>query len=115
MDHLLYDKDILDTLRENLDKPHLFQYILKAGNTYQGTATEQGDVLETKVNRVFASKEKGFCLFKKRHDNGLVRFADAPIDMYVFNQDCSELENAKDIIDLTHYYQIILKRLERWI
>ena len=115
VDHLLYDKDILDTLRENLDKPHLFQYILKAGNTYQGTATEQGDVLETKVNRVFASKEKGFCLFKKRHDNGLVRFADAPIDMYVFNQDCSELENAKDIIDLTHYYQIILKRLERWI
>ena len=115
VNHLLYGKDILNTLRENLDKPHLFQYILKAGNTYQGTSTEKGEVLETKVNRVFASKEKGFCLFKKRHDNGLVRFADAPNDMYVFNNDCKEFKDAKSIIDLTHYYQIILKRLERWI
>jgi hypothetical protein len=115
VDHLLYNKDILNTLRENLDNLDLFQYILKAGHTYQGTATEKGEILDTKVNRVFASKKKGFCLFKIRHDQGLVRFADAPIDMYLWNQDCSELENAKDIIDLTHYYQIILKRLERWI
>jgi hypothetical protein len=112
---LLYEKDILKTLRENLKNPHLFQYILKAGHTYQGTATEQGEVLETKVNRVFASEQKGFCLFKKRHDDGLVRFADAPLDMYLWNADCKDLKDAENIIDLNHYYQIILKRLERWI
>ena len=114
VNYLLYGSDITKTLKENLENPKLFQYILKAGNTYQGTATEKGELLDTKVNRVFASKNKGFCLFKKRHDNALVRFADAPNDMFLWNQDCNELENAKDIIDLTHYYQIILKRLERW-
>jgi hypothetical protein len=35
--------------------------------------------------------------------------------MYLWNSDCSELENFKSIIDLNHYYQIVLKRLERWL
>lgn len=113
-DHLLYGKHIGDTLTENLDKPQLFQYILKAGNTYKGTATEEGILLDTKVNRVFASKKPGFCLYKQRHDKGLVRFPDAPIHMHLFNNDCNEIENFESIIDLDHYYQIIVKRLERW-
>ena len=46
--NLVYDKDILETIRENLNKPHLFQYILKAGHTYQGTSDEKGEVLKQK-------------------------------------------------------------------
>lgn len=111
---LIYKKDILDTIVENLDKPYLFQYILKAGNTYKNVTDEQGNEYN-KVNRVFASEQKGLCLFKQRHDGGLVRFADAPMDMFLFNGDCSEIENFEKIIDINHYYQIILKRLERWI
>jgi len=114
VDYLVYGKDIIATLKENLDKPHLYQYILKAGHTYQGTANDQGQLLETKVNRVFANKRKGLCLFKLRHDNGLVRFADSPMNQYLFNNDCSEIENFAEIIDLNHYYTIVKKRLERW-
>jgi hypothetical protein len=114
VDKLVHDKDILDTLTENLDKPHLYQYILKAGGTYKGTYDEKGNEYN-KVNRVFAAKSSGFCLYKMRHDEGLVRFADAPLNMYLWNSDCSELENFKSIIDLNHYYQIVLKRLERWL
>ena len=111
---LIYERDILNTLVENLNKPHLFQYILQAGHTYKGTVNEQGQMFN-KVNRVFASKKEGFCLFKQRHDNGIVRFADAPTNMFLFNDDCSKLENFEKIVDLNHYYQIITKRLERWM
>jgi hypothetical protein len=112
---LIHGKDITETLLENLDKPHLFQYILKSGKTYQGTCNEKGELLETKVNRVFASKNQGCCLYKLRHDNGLVRFADSPLSMYLWNQDCNEIEDFESIIDINHYYQIVIKRLERWI
>jgi hypothetical protein len=112
---LIHGKDITETLLENLDKPHLFQYILKSGKTYQGTCNEKGELLETKVNRVFASTKQGCCLYKLRHDNGLVRFADSPLSMYLWNQDCNEIDNFESIIDINHYYQIVIKRLERWI
>jgi hypothetical protein len=114
VEKLVNGKDILETLISHLNQPHLFQYILKAGNTYKGTYDENGNQYN-KVNRVFASKKDGFCLFKMRHDNGLVRFADAPTSMYLWNQDCSELKNFERIVDLNHYYQIVIKRMERWI
>jgi len=110
---LVYDKDIIETLQENLDKPALYQYILKAGNTYQGSFSEQNQEYN-KVNRVFAGKHEGFCLFKKRYDGGLVRFADAPLNMYLWNDDCSEIRNFKRVLNIDHYYQLIIKRMERW-
>ena len=112
---LVHGIDVTETLLEHLDKPHLFQYILKAGGTYQGSCDEKGRLLDTKVNRVFASQKEGGCLYKLRHDNGIVRFADAPQSMFLWNQDCNEITNFKNIIDINHYYQIIIKRLERWI
>jgi hypothetical protein len=114
VDKLIHNKDVLDTLTENLDKPHLYQYILKAGGTYRGTFDEKGQEYN-KVNRVFASKKPGFCLYKKRYDDGLVRFADAPLDMFLWNGECSEIENFEKIVDLNHYYQIVMKKLERWV
>jgi hypothetical protein len=114
VNHIVHGKDVLECLEENLDKPHLFQYILKAGNTYKGTCKENGELLETKVNRVFASKNEGLCLYKKRQDDGLVRFADAPLNMFLWNDDCSELEDFERVVDINHYYQLVTKRLERW-
>jgi hypothetical protein len=67
------------------------------------------------VNRVFAGKKEGFCLYKRRHDDGLVRFADAPLNMYLWNNDCNEIETFEKIVDLNHYYQLVIKRLERWM
>ena len=113
VEHLINGKDVLETLLENLDKPHLFQYILKSGSTYLGVFDEKGNEYN-KVNRVFASKKEGFCLYKRRHDNGLVRFADAPISMYLWNNETSEIDNFEKIVDINHYYQLVLKRLERW-
>lgn len=113
VDKLVYGKDVLTTLQENLDQPHLYQYILKAGRTYRGT-TDANGMLYNKVNRVFATKEEGLCLYKQRHDDGLVRFADAPLNMYLWNGECSEIERFEQIVDINHYYQIIMKKLERW-
>lgn len=114
VNHLVYGHDVLDTLYKHLDQPHLYQYILKAGNTYKSSCDQHGRQYN-KVNRVFASQKEGFCLYKQRHDNGLVRFADAPIHMFLWNEDCSEIEDFESIVDLDHYYQIVNKRLERWI
>lgn len=113
-EYLINGKDIYGTIYENADKPQLFQYILKAGGTYKGTFDEAGNEYN-KVNRVFASKKEGFCLYKKRFDDGLVRFADAPVNMHLENGDCNEIKNFHEIVDLNHYYQIVTKRIERWI
>jgi len=114
VEHLVNDADIIETINSNLDKPHLFQYILKAGSTYKGVCKENGEELNTKVNRVFASQKNGYCLYKKRHDNGLVKFADAPVNMYLHNGECDEIVNFEEIVDIEHYYNIITKRVERW-
>ena len=114
VDNIVKGKDIITTLRENLDKPHLFQYVLQAGGTYQGTFDEKGNQYN-KVNRIFASKKDGFCIYKKRHDGGLVRFADSPTKQFLWNQDCNDIDDFSKIVDLTHYYKLVIKKLERWL
>ena len=115
VEHLVNGADIYQTLLDNVKNPHLFQYVLKSGNTYKGTFDKYGKQYN-QVNRVFASQREGFCLYKCRHDNGLVRFADAPLNMYLHNEDCSEIvDDFNKIIDLNHYYQLVIKRLERWL
>lgn len=115
VDYLVHGKDVYTTLIENINKPHLFQYILKAGNTYQGTYSKDGQEEFQKVNRIFAAKEEDFYLVKKRADNGLVKFADAPSSMMLWNDDCSLIQDFEEKLDLNHYKQLIDKRLERWI
>lgn len=112
---LVYNKDILQSLLENLDDPKLFQYILQAGSTYKGTF-DSGDNQYNKINRVFACKGQGVKLMKKRQDDGLVHFADSPDRMWVFNEDLGKLDPAefRDKLDLNWYYKLISKKLEAW-
>ena len=116
VDHILYGKDVVETLMENLDNPNLYQYVLQAGGTYRGVVNSHkpDELLPTKVNRIFAIKEKGLEIVKKRMDGGLVKFADAPSNMYLWNADLKELKNFKDIVDLQWYYDLTLKNLEKW-
>lgn len=116
VDKLLFDKDPLKTIRDNLDKPILFQYVLKAGSTYKGVFDEEGNRTQN-VNRVFAAKEKTpgtTKLYKMRHDGGRVNFPDMPENMYVFNGDLEGFDNFRDIVDIQHYYNIVYKKLDGW-
>lgn len=113
VNYLVYGKDVLTTIQENLDKPRLFQMILQAGNTYQGTFDQYGKKYN-KVNRVFPIKKDGVMLYKKRQDDGMVRFPDAPEEMLVWNNDVSDLNNFGKVIDINFYYQLINKALGRW-
>ena len=110
---LVHNKDVLETLIENRDKPELYQYILQAGRTYQGTFDQDNKKYQN-INRVFACRNKGVQLCKKRLDSGLVKFADAPEKMFLWNDDCGKLENFEKIVDINHYYQIIDKKLKMW-
>ena len=114
-DSLLYGKDPIDTIMENLDKPQLFQYILRAGGTYRGTFDTDGNQYN-KINRIFAQKAGGVQLQKKRMDDGLVRFADAPESMLVWNQSCEDidLDYFAKVLDMNFYYQLIKRKLESW-
>lgn len=114
VDYLVNGKDVLETLMEHTDQPHLYQYVLKAGGTYDGTCNQDGELLNTKVNRVFAGRESGLTLYKKRPDGGLVRFADAPSDMLLWNEDCDDLEDFEKKVDLNFYYQLIKHKLKSW-
>lgn len=115
VDKIVFDKSPIDTLIENLDKPELFQYILKAGSTYKGVFDSDGNQMQ-KVNRVFACKEQvpHTKLYKKRQDDGLVNFPDAPNHMYVWNDEVSKLENFSEIVDLKHYLDVIYSNLKLW-
>ena len=110
---LVYNKDVLETLIENRDKPELYQYILQAGRTYLGTFDQDNKKYQN-INRVFACRNEGIQLCKKRLDGGLVKFADAPEKMFLWNDDCGKLENFEKIVDINHYYQIIDKKLKMW-
>lgn len=116
VDYLVYGKRIDDTLTENIDNPLLFQYILQAGGTYKGVvrADEPDNLLSTKINRIFACKGNGIEILKKRQDDGLVKFADTPKSMYLYNDDLKDFDNFKDIVDLQWYYNLIQKNLKRW-
>ena len=115
VDYIVKDVPIDETIIDNLDNPLLFQYILQAGNTYKGTV-DQDDNEYQKVNRAFAIKDNGVTLFKKRQDNGLVKFADTPKNMWIYNGDIEDIDTNKfkQKIDLQWYYDLTRKRLERW-
>jgi hypothetical protein len=114
VDKIVYGKSVIDTLVENLDKPQLYQYILQAGSTYQGTYDEQGNKYN-KINRIFPTRKGDLCLYKKREDDGLVKFPDMPEKMFIWNDDVSKIENFERIVDLNHYVQVVEKRLEKWM
>lgn len=116
VDYLVYDKPVQDTILENLDKPRMFQYILQAGSTYKGVVTrdEPDKLLGTKVNRVFAAK-KGIEILKKRADDGLVKFADAPSEMYLYNGELDDFKDLRKIVDMQWYYDLTMKNLQMWI
>lgn len=113
VENLLNGVSVVDTLIAHLDEPKLYQYIIQAGGTYQGTFDADGNKYN-KVNRIFPTKKEGTCLYKKRHDDGLVRFPDLPERMYVHNDDCDKLQDFERIVDLNHYLSVINKKLERW-
>lgn len=113
VDKLVHGKDVLTTIQENLDNPRLFQMILQAGGTYKGTFDADGNQYN-KVNRVFPLKKGGVTLYKKRMDDGLVHFPDAPEHMLIWNQDCDDLVDFGKKVDINFYYELINKTLERW-
>lgn len=113
VDKLVYDKPIEDTITGNIDKPILYQYVLQAGGTYQGTFDNNGNKMQ-KINRVFASKSGDFEIAKKRVDGGLVKFADAPSQMFLHNEDLSKLKDFNKKIDLNWYNNLAYKVYERW-
>ena len=112
VDYLVSGKDIIETYLENLDKPHLFQYILHTGGTYDGTFDVSGNQFN-KVNRIFATKKGDFVLYKKKGET-LAKFPSAPSIMHLHNGSCSEIKDFNRIVDLNHYYDILLKKLEKW-
>lgn len=116
VDYLTKDVPIQETIVKNLDKPLLFQYILKAGSTYKGVVYKHDPekILSTTTNRIFAAKSDGVEILKKRQDGGLVKFADAPEKMFLWNGDVSEIPNFEKIIDKQWYYDLTMQKLKAW-
>ena len=61
------------------------------------------------------ARRKAFAFIKSAMMGGLVRFADSPINQFLWNEDCNELNDFSKIVDLNHYYQLVIKKLERWL
>jgi hypothetical protein len=116
VDNLVYGTPVYKTFMDNLDKPILWQYILKAGSTFQGVQDASGD-WQNNVNRVFAAVE-GYPgttkLYKIRKDGGQVNFPDSPERMFIWNGDLADIPDFKEMIDLDHYMDLVNKKLRGW-
>lgn len=114
---LMFDKGINDTIKENMDKPILFQQVLQAGRTYKGVFDEDGNEYNN-VNRVFAAK-KGTRLYKhKIMDNGQLSkqlFPNAPENMFIFNGDLSDFKDFKQVVDFDWYVNLAHEKLKMWM
>lgn len=114
--HLIHGEEVLDVLLDNLDQPLKFQYILQAGGTFDGTYDKEDNEYQ-KVNRVFATKAnnpEAVTLYKRKNGDTYARFPNAPSSMFVWNRDVSELTNFHKIVDLNHYYDLIIHKLKKW-
>lgn len=106
-----------DTFEKYLDKPMLWQYILKAGGTYKGVQNKDGEWMN-KVNRVFACMDRPDIphtkLYKIRWDDGQVNFPDVPELMYIWNDDVNDLKDFEKIVDQEYYYKLVTDKLKGW-
>lgn len=115
VENLLNGIPILNTLMDHRNEPMLWQYILKAGNTYLGVQDAAGN-WQNKVNRVFAASDlvEHTKLYKIRSDGGQVNFPDVPEKMFLWNDDVNDIEDFASKVDLEHYYNVVHKKLEGW-
>lgn len=116
VEYLAHGTKVEKTLDKHLNNPVLWQYVLKAGSTFQGVQDAAGD-WQNKVNRVFAARE-GYPgttkLYKIRQDGGQVNFPDVPERMFVWNGDIKDIPNFSDMIDMNYYYDLAQKKLRGW-
>ena len=98
--------------KEFIAKVEALGFLVYDGHCYLEVKDTEGNQYN-KVNRVFATKKGDFCVYKKKGET-LAKFPNAPSTMYLWNGECSELEGFGKIVDLNHYYDILLKKLEKW-
>lgn len=112
---LLHDIPIKETILSNLNNPKLFQIVLKNTNKFVATVNQNG-IATNKVNRVFAAKNTYTCLYRMKENGNIVRFPDAPSEMYVYNEDLDNLDikEFKEIIDIDYYEALVDKKLKNW-
>lgn len=119
---IIIDKMVLNYLLDKTDpaitalKGELsdFTYTLvsQKGKTQTGrTVDENGNPLDNKVNRVYASLN-GVSLFKERVNGALAKFSDAPEKMTVVNDDLANYN--VDDIDYSFYIDLANKKIKDW-
>lgn len=115
VDYLVSGKPVFDTLMENLDKPLLWQYVLKAGSTFQGVRDHTGEFVN-KVNRVFAANETAQWTYLKkvRADGSDVSFPDVPERMLLWNEDVNDIPDFSAVVDIEHYIDLCNNKLKGW-
>lgn len=112
---LLNGTPIEDTIQANLSKPDLFQFVLQAGRTYEGTFDENGKKYNH-VNRVFAGVGDGTLTLMKRYPaekkKNPVKFANAPEHMLIWNDELPDgpIPN----LDTNFYADLINSNLKTW-
>lgn len=127
VEYLVNDKDIYDTVVENLNNPVLFQFIMQAGNTFLGNIDKDGNTNYQRINRGFAVKEKyadpSIYKYKIEKDSEgkekllTIKYANTPEHVMLINGDLRDV-NLNDFaskIDIDHYASLAKKAMESFI
>lgn len=106
VEHLLFGKDVLQTIIDNVDKPRLYQYIISAGKSFKGTVDDKGNFYQ-KYNRVFPVRDsvEGVVLKKAYEDGRTVSYPNLQCNVRVFNKDVKEYKDFSSEVDVNHYYK----------
>lgn len=114
VEHLLYDKPVINTLRDCLETDKgAFQIILNGAGKTKGVFDDEGNQYQ-KINRVFATRGKGISLKKKNLRDGMVLFPRSPEKMYLWNDEIEKLNMQDCELDLNFYMELISTALVRW-
>lgn len=114
VNHLVYDKPVINTIRECLkDDKGAFQIILNGAGKTKGVFDDEGKQYQ-KINRVYATRHGGISLKKKNLRDGMVLFPRAPEKMYLWNDEIEKLNLQSVQLDINFYMELIDTALNRW-
>lgn len=122
VDYFIYGVDPEETVKKYLDQPLLFQFVLQAGRTYEGTFDENGKKYNA-VNRVFAGVgDTAVHLMKKYPADNVdkngrpknpVAYSSSPDKMIVWDETLEEVTNIPEI-DVDFYVDLIKHVISNW-
>ena len=121
---IVYKTPLMQTIKDNLDNPLLFQQVLNRTGKFAKTVDDNGTEFDNKVIRVFAVKADEVTddyttvgkLYKQREDGSRIVFEKLNDTNIIFNDKLENLniEDFSEMINKKYYLELGNDLLKQW-